>query len=178
VGNLAIRSFETTRLTVGPDQLFAESMFSDAFNVEERGTVLGRIYDHWLAAGEPTENSFLLPSVAHFKPRRITSRAEGRMVLAVELDGDGLPVAGEVGDEVIFGMRHPFGGFTLASLRDCSQRREPLYFRISLQLDSVDFDFARLLLPSVDDCDRISRIDVAHRFIGERMRGSKSGVAL
>lgn len=176
MGSLAIRSFETIRLTMGSDQLCAESMTPDVFRQEEAASYLGRIYDHWLATGESTECSFLLPSAASFRPRRVMSRTEGRMIFAIALDEDGIP-ANDIGiEEAVIGRRHPFASFTLSSINDCRQRRMPLYFHMSLQLDEVELDFTRLLLPSVDDRDRIARIDVAHRFIGERCDAGKGSV--
>ena len=168
VGSVTIRSFETIRLSRGADQLHAESMAPHVFSVEESQTFLGRVYDHWLASGEPTDTSFLLPSDIQFRPRRIASRDEKRMILPVALDEDGLPSSSLLNEETVIGLRHPFGSFTLACLNDCRLRRQPVYLHMSIQRADIELDFTRLFLPSVDDRDRISRIDVVHRFIGDR----------
>ena len=136
-------------MSISPDQLFAESLPAHIFAEQEEATLLGESYEHWLNAGEPDEVSFLLPYAFSFAPH---ARTQGSPINAANAD-----------DGTLIGEQLPFGGFHRASLAHCQRARSPLYFYIDLTLQQSKAQYARLLLPSVNDDDRIARIDIIQR---------------
>ena len=151
---------ETIQMSVGPDQLFVESVPAHVFTEQEEATLLGESYEHWLNAGECAELGFLLPYASSFAPHARTQDS----VLSIEFNTAGSPInAATADDDSLIGEQHPFGGFHRASLAHCQRARSPLYFNIDLTLRQSKAQCARLLLPSVNDDDRIARIDIIQR---------------
>jgi len=166
-------SCETIRMSIGSESLFAESLPGEAFRHLEDRTFLGDAFQEWLSAGEPTESAFLLPYEAAFRPKKVSALSQSESLLYVPIDEDGTPDAGSTDDRQIVGHDHPFDGFLRTSITHCLRERGPLYFRISMTLDRTRLGLARLLLPSVDDRDRIARIDIFQRSndLGEMPEG-------
>lgn len=150
---------ESIQIAIGPDKLSAESVPARIFAERERTTMLGASYEQWLAAGEACEDTFLLPHASTLDQGRI-SHTFG---LSIKLDDRGQPIGALTDDRTLFGRAHPFSGFLRTSLRQCRRVRAPLCFDIQLKLHHKTSRHARLLLPSVDDNDCITRIDIVQR---------------
>lgn len=156
----------TSRHTIGSDHIDIEWLGPSAFLVREQKSMLGRIYSHWIECGETMETGFLLPFRDTFKPTNVTTGNEDRMILKIDTPGGMLPIT-SIDESGIIGREHPFGIHTHSSIYKCLSERGIVYLRMSMELTQLHVNFMRLLLPVIDEQDRVSAIYMLHRFIGE-----------
>lgn len=156
----------TSRHSIGTDHIDIEWLGPSAFLIREQKSLLGRTYSHWIDCGETLESGFLLPHEDSFVPREVTKGHEDRLIVKIETPDGTLPIT-PIDERGIIGRAHPFGIHTHSSIYKCLQERGIVYLRISMELTQLHVNFMRLLLPVVDQQDRISAIYLLHRFIGE-----------
>jgi hypothetical protein len=156
----------TSRHTIGSDHIDIEWLGPSAFLVREQKTLLGRLYNQWIDCGETMESGFLLPFHETFKPNHVTRGNEDRMIIRVETPGGMLPIT-PIDETAIIGRDHPFGIHTHSAIYKCLTERGIVYLRISMELTQLHVNFMRLLLPVVDEQDRVTAIYMSHRFMGE-----------
>jgi hypothetical protein len=107
-----------------------------------------------------------LPFRDTFNPTNVTTGNEDRLILRIETPGGMLPIT-SIDESSIIGHENPFGIHTHSSIYKCLSERRIVYLRISMELTQLRVNFMQLLLPVIDEQDRISAIYMVYRFIGE-----------
>lgn len=137
------------------------------FLAEQRDTYLWRLYEYWLGCSEAIpgdEVRLLLPHFRKFRPDDALSGNEIRFVTSVDMTVALSDI--EPQDAAIFGCSSSIDERTVGWCWACANSREPLYYFVKLHDHGIVQECYRLLLPSVDDSNKVVRIDIAHRFEG------------